>query len=561
MSVTSTVIQTPSTTWFPSLKFRNPISVCTNFGRNVVAFAKSDTIKSIANSILGKAVIFLGVEIVGAYIGGLVGENIGGDVTSRVARLAGCILISTSASISAIVIFKENRERSKPTQYVVNAVAVTIILYSGRQLLEPTLFFSEKVGLLLGKKIWGIAGAILGGYSGLKCAGSPIVLYGDKENFHACYLVGMLRYAFVGEIFHMIAMVSKPLAQTSAYNSHIVLPLAHRLLKKKEFSYVAVAPLIEKLIAENCSNHSILMARDVSKSLISSDMFPAIIDKFRLCLTLGTIRGIDKLLNQTNLFTTIILRSFYKYVEFIKSSESIHFAYESYTKHFFDFVELNQEMPEILRLMESEKVALNLALRKQIVSRSDDPKEVDIMKMVEDAIPQPSKILEETLLKSLPTSTKQIDELVEELLKKIPELEIGLIGVTKINPYQQLFLQEVLKIFLFNFLLFAIHGYLKNKSHFERSIDSNEEVQIVLDLNKILSKFYLEAVLPRFLTTKILKATNFVLKGIYSVFVHSEQESIIRTTSSMEGVIKDNYYTKATTPRDEFVRIGDTKED
>ncbi|MBX7067664.1 MAG: hypothetical protein K1X28_10590 [Parachlamydiales bacterium] len=286
----------------------------------------------VAKSILGKVVVCAISEAVGGMIGaylcgplfGLVCKGLG-EIVPIAAAGAGLFRLQKRIGLVALAVLGvPNPFESIPASWG--------ILSS----------FSSSMGYGAGYWLGQGAGTILGGYAGLKMAGSDVPFWDHTVSCDG-YSVGMTKFLMAGEIFervvakctvpiislpvNLVRTVSAIVIKAIAYNSNSVSAAFKSLVRQRGLGHDVLVPLFVKLfLSRYCQQNATPITNKLIYAISQPFNFvPLLSAQVRKFLSLFSDHfkdAIKTIGGQGDKVTTLIMRRFIQYNDLVRNSES-----------------------------------------------------------------------------------------------------------------------------------------------------------------------------------------------------------------------------------------------
>jgi hypothetical protein len=256
---------------------------------------------------------------------GVLGSAIGGSLVGRICERAGPAALVCGTLAGAASSIRANR---RDLLALAATAAVVQIAFSSE---EQSAHF-----LVLGEWIGRAVGTILGGYAGLKLAGSNIHLT-DRITPTDSYSVNMVKFLGIGVIFDSIdvrvpvpfaaPIVKIPLhllksaCQAAGYSSHLLAPMIRKSLRDKKL--VPTLSLGLRVMCHRyCIDHSFQIANKAAQ-FASLKVVPAILEKSLSILKDKALvphiaATLEFLGSHSDLIANLAMRSFQQYMDLLK---------------------------------------------------------------------------------------------------------------------------------------------------------------------------------------------------------------------------------------------------
>jgi hypothetical protein len=281
-----------------------------------------EKVRPFSKSILGNVAKCAVAETVCGIAGSMAGGIVGGRVCQRLGSMA------LAGGTVAGGDYAYHKNRKALLALAITAGIVQCVVFSEDQQAAGFLIFGEWAGSAIG--------TILGGYAGLKLAGSRIDLI-DRVTPTDSYTVNMIKHQAVEEVFEAVIVKSslpyvspifnlpryvvKAILKTSGYNSQFLVPVIRKSFQERKL--VPTVPLILKMLTNRyCVDNSSHLAAKVTK-LLSLKMLPTILQKGMDLLSQTALlpqikASIEFLGKNTDILANVTMRSLLKYVEVVK---------------------------------------------------------------------------------------------------------------------------------------------------------------------------------------------------------------------------------------------------
>lgn len=539
-----------------------------------------EAVKIFSGSCLGKIVVYTAAELAGAQIGSMAGRVVFGKVSSKIGQdwvpLLAMVTLLMGVNRTFYVMAHKTSQATKGIFMLIASVSVIFIMNRSR---ENFITLGDSLGFEIGEQIGQLAGVVLGGYAGLRLAGSPTKLV-NKEDPWSSYSMGMIRYLGSDITFSScVGVHPNPVIEfflfmprsgvcsgikTAAFNSNVILPaikgLREQWVSKKAVTRILTQVIVNKLSGQN-SHRGPTIYEKINLTLSSffspvstqaKQNIPYILR--RLCEkvsgSIGTlahvvekeIKGkVDKktaaIMNKgAQLFVVLMLRSFHHYVNLIKNSKSVCTAHANFKAAFHDASKRQQSKVEFTNALDA----------------------------VVKTVPGHTQELFQSVVEMW---DKERKELTDSFVKMIQDYEIEMVGFAMLK--QEGYLAEVIDVYLKYYFLFTFINY----DQLTKALTIEEEEAMIIDLVNFVVGTYVDQVASPKLASKI----NFVAEGglygllkakkvVEEIVVMQDQHVCAITQGkpivqrhfqppTVEPISKD--YVHISVPKDDFVMVQD----
>jgi hypothetical protein len=342
---------------------------------------------------------------------------------------------------------------------------------------------------VLGEWAGSAIGTILGGYAGLKWAGSKINLV-DRVTPTDSYSVNMVKFIGVGEgidraivkasapyvapLWNMPRHIIKAVCQTAGYNSQFLVPVLRKSFRDRKL--VPTLPLALKMLCNRyCIDNSFQIATKIT-NLSSLKILPTILKKGLSLLKSAALipqiqSSVEFLGSHADVIANITMRSFHEYMKVLKRV---------------------------------------------------DPK--DLKASLKKEIPGAATVSPVFDLAMKETVTGWADSLIEN----VREMEIELTGYELQTENERAALKFTLTVYLKYYVIFT----LLNCNRFTTELSPMEERDFFTDLNDAFFSIYTHETRPNRLAQGLKKVTAFAIDSIHKV------QRFIEQAEHNSGVIK-----------------------
>ncbi len=301
--------------------FYSPLLKVSRYCTDQLLLPLIEKVKPFGKSILGRVAASVVAETTCAMVGSAIGGPLVGRVCQRLGP-AGLVCGTLAGAASSI------RANRRDLLALAAAAAVLQITFSNEERSAHFLALGEWAGRVIG--------TILGGYAGLKLAGSNIHLI-DRITPTNSYSVNMIKFLGIGVAFDAIDVrvpvpfvapivkiplyLLKSVCQAAGYSSHLLAPMIRKSLRDKKL--VPTLPVAFRMICHKyCIDNSFQIANKAAQ-FASSKMLPSIFEKGLSLLKDKALvpqiaATVEFLGSRSDLIANLTMRSFQKYMDLLK---------------------------------------------------------------------------------------------------------------------------------------------------------------------------------------------------------------------------------------------------
>lgn len=502
---------------------------CKNISHYAQEYGPIKKITQFAKSVLGTVLIYTSIETVGAYLGGFACAKVVGNAGSAIGQaVAPHIIMLGILAGGSVAIYSFAAKASLINRLFFTSTAiVSITLWYAKP--DQILEYGGDIGFDIGDQIGHIAGSILGGYGALLLAKSP-VLFWDRNSVWDSYSICMIRYHAMGIVFDSCIVMPttylgtllfrlprrgiKWTLQNTAFSSNIILPFVVKCIQRSRVSREVLLPFVAKLITNKYYENSSTLFAEKLTQLISpiATFLPTIMQKLIRYGFEEKMEQIFKSISKNSDFIVVLaLRSFHQYATLFKKSEKITEAFNNFQDSFY----------KKKHLRELHKEQLINAVKEEIKQDSI------YFRKAQDFVLNRLWI-DETMTK-----------IIAEVISKIEELEIELVGFPLLSKNRSEYLNEIVKIYLQYYFIFTLLNYEK----FANELIPSEESSLIIDLNSMVVSFYVGSIAPPIVTNVAHCITRkaiqliFKIKGVLSFCLQQpEHQTYLRGRQNVKFI-------------------------
>jgi len=487
----------------------------------------------IAQSILGRVVIYCIADYAGATIGHSLGSTILGNIGSWIGKNLVSTKVLGFVIGSEIVAFKCHQP-SKKRDLFLTALTTTTTALLIMKFFDELDNYGASWGRLFGEEMGGFAGTILGGFCFLKIAGSPSVFLNDQNPWDS-YSTSTTRFLVVGMVFEsVIAKPSTPwigpclrilrtvtciTLQNVAYNANTIILLTKKKLNNN-FAQPKIPAIAKMAINTYCGHNSQFFEEEFARCSLKQ-IFPSLakhqfelVKKFDGFLPSLLLDGIKNLADHSEKMTSISISAFHEYAKLLTESAEL--------------IEVHQEFRKAIM----NQTGKHLKYKEQIV-------QIILAKISTPKAPIRDQFIQFFINNCWTFDyAQQSMKTVTELIQK---LEVALIGIPLSTPQQIAYLNEILDIYLQYYLIFLLFKY-----NTLESLTPVQEHQSIVILTHAIFNHYVESIVPKpiakashIIITKALQ-TAFKAENLLTLFFHQpEQISYVYSSAGIKTI--ENY--------------------